>query len=298
MNKNYKESTTEMVNVKSRDIDLQNTSTILRIINDEDKQIAIAINKVLPMITRVVDAIFFHLKNGGRLIYIGAGSSGRIGILDASEMDPTFNVGDNKIIGLIAGGNKAFIKPAEGVEDDEQGAINDLKMVNCTKNDVVLGIAASGTTPYVVSGLKFAKNLGCLTVGFCMQVQTLLDEIADYVIRVITGPEVINGSTRMKAGSATKMVLNMISTALMIKDKKVYQNFMIDLKATNIKLKKRAVNMLMEISHKSYDETLKALQASNYACRNALVMLVKGVDFVGSKKLLLDNNNNLRAIIG
>ncbi len=298
MEQKYNTLFTEQVNHKSIDIDIQTTNYILTMINQEDNTIPQAVHVALPVVTEVVDLMLNYLQNGGRLIYLGAGSSGRIGMLDAAEIDPTFNVGDNTIIGLMAGGNAAFIKTVEGAEDDIAAPIMDLKSLNLTKDDVVLGIAASGQTPYVLSGLKFAKDVGALTIGLCMTMAKAIEENTIKVIRVLTGPELITGSTRMKAGTATKMVLNMISTTLMIKLGKVYRNLMIDVKTSNHKLHHRAINIVQQITQASNEKIMIALEASHYSCRHAIIMIMKNVSYEQSQHLLIEHNNFLRAIIG
>lgn len=296
MGVNLNKITTEQRNINSINIDVATTKEILTIINNEDKTIAVTIANNINNIAEVVDAIFPLFEKGGRVIYIGAGTSGRIGVLDASEMLPTYGV-ENKFIGLIAGGDKALRLPIEGAEDSEKLAIEDLKKLNLTSLDTVIGIAASGRTPYVISGLKFAKAQNSLAVGLSMTDNSALKKVSDYNIEVVTGPEVITGSTRMKAGTATKLACNMISTSLMIKYGKVYQNLMVDVKPTNEKLISRTIKIVQEITNASEEEIKKTLQLANFQCKNAIIMIMCGVDFSTSEKLLEVNNNNLSLVL-
>lgn len=263
------------INPKTVNIDRLNTLEIIQLINQEDHMVALAINKVLPQISQVIDLIFARFKNDGRLIYVGAGSSGRIAMVDSSEIVPTFNVSQDKVITILAGGLEAFKTVKKNAEDNTTQAIEDLKALNLNHNDIVLGIAASGRTPYVLSALEYSKLQGCLTIGLCMSVYEIMSNICDHVINILTGAEVICGSTRMKAGTATKMVLNLISTALMIKIGKVFQNFMIDLKVSNQKLKLRAIEMLKFLTALDEKAVIEALEANEYICRDALKQLSK-----------------------
>lgn len=288
---------TEQRNQNSLSIDKENTIEILRIINNEDAKIAGAIKDKILIIAKVIDLIFDRFTKGGRLIYIGAGTSGRLGVLDASEMLPTYNVGSDRILGLIAGGDIAIRIPIEGAEDNNNLAIKDLKDHNLNSLDTVIGIAASGRTPYVLTGLKYCKSINGLAVGLCMTKNSKMSEIADETIIIETGSEVITGSTRMKSGTATKLVCNMISTTLMIKSGKVYQNLMIDLVATNEKLRVRTAKIVSEVTNCSQEEAEKALNACNYSCKHAIVMLLKNIDFKTSQKLLVQHNNRIIDII-
>lgn len=290
-------STTEQKNENSKNIDKMSTIEICQVINNEDQTVPVAVNKAVKQISKVIDLIFERFENKGRLIYVGAGTSGRIGILDASEMVPTFSVDPSKVMGIIAGRNQAFMTPIEGAEDNKQAAILDLKNLNLTNQDIVFGIAASGVTPYVLAALEYGKSVNALTIGLCMSEYELMHLYSDEVIKIITGPEIFNGSTRLKAGTATKLVLNMISTTLMIKLGRVYKNYMLDLKATNSKLRKRALHMVKEITNASESEVLKALELANYNCRIAVVMIMKNLDFAKSKLILKQHKDDLHAII-
>lgn len=223
----------------------KSTSEILNNINKEDKSVAIAVEKTIPKITNLVDAAFVKMEAGGRLFYIGAGTSGRLGVLDASECPPTFGVSFELVVGIIAGGDKAIRRAVENAEDDTEQAWKDLQKFDINKNDVLVGIAASGRTPYVIGGLKKANELGLVTGCIVCNANSEVAANAKYPIEVVVGPEYLTGSTRMKAGTAQKLVLNMLSTALMIKLGKVKGNKMVDMQLTNNKLVNRGVNMIV-----------------------------------------------------
>ena len=239
MNDNFSELTTEKINPATAHIDECTTLEMVKLINDEDKKIAAAVERVLPEIARAVDVIAESFTRGGRLFYIGAGTSGRLGVLDASECPPTFGVPYEMVQGLIAGGEGALMRAVEGAEDNRQLAERDLTEKNFCAADVLVGITASGRTPYVLGGIDFAKNLGAITVGVSCVENSALAKIVDIAITPVTGAEALTGSTRMKAGTATKMVLNMLTTAAMIKIGKVRGNLMICVQATNDKLRDR-----------------------------------------------------------
>ena len=239
MNENFSALTTEQVNPATAHIDSCTTLEMVRLINDEDKKVALAVEKVLPEIAQAVDKIAESFSHGGRLFYIGAGTSGRLGVLDASECPPTFGVKPDMVQGLIAGGDSALIKAVEGAEDNRQLAAENLRERNFTAADVLVGITASGRTPYVLGGVEFAKTLGAVTVGVSCVENSALAQAVDIAITPVTGAEALTGSTRMKAGTATKMVLNMLTTAAMIKIGKVRGNLMVCVQATNDKLRDR-----------------------------------------------------------
>ena len=239
MNENFSALTTEQVNPATAHIDSCTTLEMVRLINDEDKKVAAAVEKVLPEIAQAVDKIAESFSSGGRLFYIGAGTSGRLGVLDASECPPTFGVNPDMVQGLIAGGERALIKAVEGAEDNRQLAEENLRERNFTAADVLVGITASGRTPYVLGGVEFAKTLGAVTVGVSCVENSALAQAVDIAITPVTGAEALTGSTRMKAGTATKMVLNMLTTAAMIKIGKVRGNLMVCVQATNDKLRDR-----------------------------------------------------------
>lgn len=238
----------------------KDTFTLLKEINEEDKKVAFCVEKSIPQIQAVVDAIFLRMKNGGKLFYIGAGTSGRLGIVDASECPPTFGVPYDLVNGIIAGGDKAIRKAVEGAEDDIHQAWKDLQAFNIQKKDSLIGISASGTTPYVLSGLTQAKNQGIFTACITNNLNTPIAKIVDLPIEVPVGPEYLTGSTRMKAGTAQKMILNMISTTLMIQLGHVLGNQMIDMQLSNEKLKNRAIKMLMKLTQLNENEALNYLK--------------------------------------
>ena len=239
MNNNFAELTTEKINPATAHIDECTTLEMVKLINDEDKKIAAAVERVLPEIARAVDAISDKLSKGGRLFYIGAGTSGRLGVLDASECPPTFGVSPEMVQGLIAGGEGALIRAVEGAEDDCNLAERDLNGKNFCAADILVGITASGRTPYVLGGIEFAKRIGATTVGVSCVENSSLAKAVDIAITPVTGAEALTGSTRMKAGTATKMVLNMLTTATMIKLGRVRGNLMSCVQATNDKLRDR-----------------------------------------------------------
>jgi len=281
-------------NANTMDIDILATEQILQKINAEDKLVADAVEKALSSITEAVDAIFHALSNEGRLIYLGAGTSGRLGILDAVECRPTFSVSDNIVMGIIAGGQQALTNAVEGAEDDINAAAHDLQMIHVNQHDIVVGIAASGRTPYVIGGLNFANSLGCKTITLVCNPGAPLLDIADIGICVNVGPECLTGSTRMKSGSAQKLVLNMLSTASMIKLGKAYQNLMIDVNASNQKLVARAINIVMQATHCDEALATKTLSAANNSAKLAILMILTDLDASYAKQLLADNKGYLR----
>jgi len=276
---------TESRNENSRDLHLKSTNEILKIINDEDAKIALAIENNLSKIGQAVEIIYQAVSNGGRLFYLGAGTSGRLGVLDASEMLPTFGI-DDLIIGLIAGGDEALKNPIEGAEDDSLAAIKDLEPFNLNANDVVLVIGASGRTPYCLGALNFAKTLGIKTISLCMTANSEFEKISDLDIAILVGPEVVTGSTRMKSGTATKMVLNMISTALMIKLDKVYDNLMIDVQATNLKLENRCFKIVKDLTNADDQLIWDVLKTAKMSVKISLVAIKKNISVVEAETLL------------
>ncbi|WP_338971930.1 N-acetylmuramic acid 6-phosphate etherase [Spiroplasma endosymbiont of Panorpa germanica] len=294
---NLQKILTESVNENTHDLDLKTTNEILTLINQEDSKISQAVKEQIPTIGKIVDQIFIKFQNNGRLIYLGAGSSGRIGVLDASEMLPTYGVAD-KFFGYIAGGDLALRIPIEGAEDSEELAVQDLKNINLTSNDTVIGIGASGRTPYVIGALKYAKSINAFSVGLCMTTDSEFRKYSDGVIEVNSGPEVVTGSTRMKSGTATKMVLNMISTTLMIKSGKVYDNLMIDVKATNEKLVARCIKIVNELTQTSDNEkTLAILKEADMDCKFASIMITNQVSYQEAQLLFEKNHKSLRGLI-
>ena len=291
---NLKKISTEQTNARSSIIDELDTAGILQVINEEDKLVALAVEQELPKITQAVDIIYTQIKNGGRLIYIGAGTSGRLGVLDASECPPTYGVNDDLIIGIIAGGDKALRKAQEGAEDSFTLATTDLKNINFNKNDVLVGIAASGRTPYVIGGLKYAKSLGAYTIGLCNSLTNKLEEFCHITIIPLVGPEVVTGSTRMKSGTSQKLVLNMLTTATMIKLGKTYGNLMVDVKASNAKLIERQINIVILVTQCSREQALETLKLANDNCKLAIFIILSGLDPLKAREVLEQNNGKLK----
>lgn len=285
---------TEQINDKSKNIDDLSTIDMLRIINKEDKKIAMAIEKVLINVAEVIDIAYQKIKNGGRLIYIGAGSSGRLGILDASECPPTYGVSFEMVQGIMAGGKEAIFKAKEGAEDSKELAVEDLKNINLSSKDMVIGLAASGRTPYVIGGLEYARSLGASTGSLSCVKNSEISSVAEFPIEVIVGAEVVTGSTRMKSGTSQKMVLNMISTGVMIKLGKVYGNLMIDVKPTNEKLVERAKGIIMKCTNESREVASEYLGLSGNNVRLAIFMLLSKLDKENSIRVLNENDNNIK----
>jgi N-acetylmuramic acid 6-phosphate etherase len=289
---------TEQQNPKTRNLDQMETSEILSTINDEDKQVAFAVEKALPAIAQAVDTIVEQLRQGGRLFYVGAGTSGRLGVLDAVECVPTFSTPPELVQGLIAGGEKAFMRAVEGAEDRPDLGEADLVERSLSAKDVVVAIAASGRTPYAIGAVLYAKSIGAKTIAVACNVPSALLEEADIAIGIPVGAEVLTGSTRMKAGTAQKMVLNMLSTASMVKLGKVYGNLMVDVQITNAKLEKRAQGILMQIADVDEATAIKLLKETQGNVKTAIVMHFKQVAYLEAKQLLEDAEGNLRQIIG
>ena len=282
---------TEKANEQTKNIDQLDTIGILTKINDEDKTVAFQVEKELASIAKLVDGVVDSFYNDGRLIYMGAGTSGRIGILDSVECRPTYSVSDEMVQCLMAGGEKAFIKAVEGAEDSLTLGIEDLKKIKLNKNDFVIGIAASGRTPYVVSAIKYAKEVGAKTGCITTCKNSVLASLVDYPIEVDCGQEVISGSTRMKSGTAQKLVCNMISTASMIKMGRVYENYMIDVQATNEKLVARSINILVSASGVTEAEA-KSKLAKFKTLKKALISILTGIDDLERIEKALKNNKD------
>ena len=261
---------TEMRNENTKNIDKMSTMEMLKVIDAENYNAVKAVSNALESIEKAVDAITLSFKNGGRLFYIGAGTSGRLGVLDASECPPTYGVSDNTVIGIIAGGDGALRKAVEGSEDNPLGGINQLKEYDFNKNDVLVGTSAAGGAMYVTNAIEYAKSLGCVTIGITSNQGSVLDKISDISIITDTGAEVVTGSTRMKAGTAQKLVLNMLSTCSMIKMGYVYENLMINLKATNIKLTKRMTGIVCDILECTEDTATELLNQSDWDIKKAI----------------------------
>ena len=288
---------TEQRNSRTMEIDTLSTLEMVRLINREDQAVIDAIERATPQIAAAIDAIVLRLQQGGRLIYVGAGTSGRLGVLDASECLPTFGVGEESVLALIAGGDRALRHPVEAAEDQEEAAIADLAAVALSGNDILCAIASSGRTPYALSALQYAKHLGAATISLASVSESKIGKIADYPIEVIVGAEVITGSTRMKAGSAQKMVLNMLSTGTMVKLGKVYQNLMVDLRATNQKLIERARQMVVMATDIDYDKASQLLEAADYHVKSAIVMALLAVDYQSATQLLAAHQGVIRAVL-
>jgi N-acetylmuramic acid 6-phosphate etherase len=285
---------TEKRNQKTVWIDTMDTETLIQTINEEDTLVTNAIAKVLPQITAVVDQIVHSLESNGRLIYIGAGTSGRIGVLDASECPPTYGTSPDLVIGLIAGGRKALTDAVEGAEDNKELAVEDLQAIHLQKSDILIGIAASGRTPYTISAIEHANKIGCQTVAVVCTKESPMEQVADFTIAPITGAEVVTGSTRMKAGSAQKMVLNMLSTATMIKLGKVFSNLMVDVQATNEKLVQRAKQIAIDATGSTEKEVEEALIEQNFNTKTTIFQLLSGIKGKEAKAFLDKHNGHLR----
>jgi N-acetylmuramic acid 6-phosphate etherase len=264
-------------NPRTMAIDLQPTSDILRAINDEDRLVPAAVERVIPEISAAVDRIVEAFGKGGRLVYLGAGTSGRLGVLDAAECPPTFGVPPGMVVGLIAGGADALVKATEGAEDDAQGGVLALQGIGLDRNDVVVGIAVSGRTPYVIGGLTYAREIGATTVALSCNPASTIAEIAEISIAPVVGPEVLTGSTRMKSGTAQKLVLNMLSTASMIRIGKIYQNLMVDLNPSNEKLVARAARIVMQATGCGEEQAVDALERADNDVKLAILMTATGL---------------------
>jgi N-acetylmuramic acid 6-phosphate etherase len=288
---------TESQNLHTTEIDRLTTLEIVQRINDEDAKIPAVLRESLPQIAQAVDAIAERMARGGRLIYVGAGTSGRLGILDAVECVPTFNTGPSQVVGLIAGGSGAIVRSVEGAEDDADAGRADLLALNLTPDDAVVGIAASGRTPYVLGALAAAAEISALTVGISCNVPAPILDAAQIAIGVPVGPEVITGSTRMKAGTAQKLVLNMLSTATMVRLGKVYGNLMVDVRPTNEKLVDRARRIIAQIADVPYEEAARLFAASGNEVKIAIVMSKRGVSADEARALLDAARGRLRAVI-
>jgi N-acetylmuramic acid 6-phosphate etherase len=289
---------TEHRNPESRRLDRLSTEAILRLMNREDRKVAIAVGREIPSIRRAVDAIVDRMGNGGRLMYVGAGTSGRLAVLDAAECPPTFGVSRNLVQALIAGGRRALTGAVEGAEDSVGNGVRDLRAKKVGRDDVVVGIAASGTTPYVLSALAFARKRGATTVAITSNRGTPIARLAQIVIATEVGPEIIAGSTRMKAGTSQKLVLNMLSTATFVRLGHVYENWMIDVALTNQKLRDRGLRILADASGKDLSSSRRALRQSGHSLRVALVMLKCGLNAKNARARLDLTKGNLRRALG
>ena len=289
---------TEHRNTASKNLDRMSTIEIVRLMNREDRKVAAAVSRQLPVIARAAEAIVQAIRSGGRLIYIGAGSSGRMAVLDAAECPPTFGTSPQLVQALIAGGGPAITGAVEGAEDSAKNAKRDLRTKKLTRHDIVVGITASGTTPYVLSALQYAKRRGAPTIAITVNPRTPVARLAKILIATEVGPEVLTGSTRLKAGTAQKMVLNMLSTAAMARLGHVYENLMIDVKASNQKVSDRIVRILAEASGKNVSASEHALRQAGHNMRVALVMLKRGVSPQEAKAGLARVKGDLRKALG
>lgn len=289
---------TEQRNPATAAIDRVPTLEMLRLINEEDKKVALAVEAALPAVAQVVDAVAAKLAAGGRLFYTGAGTSGRLGVLDASECPPTFNVSPELVQGIIAGGDQALRKAVEGAEDSPERGVSEMLAMGFTGADVLCGIAASGRTPYVLGAVAKAKEMGALTVGISCTPQAELSAAVDLAIELLTGPEVLTGSTRLKAGTATKLVLNMISTGVMVKLGYVYGNLMVNVQPTNGKLMDRAERIVMEAVGVEREAARALLEGAGWTVRTAIVMGVLQVDRGEAEARLAAAGNRVAAALG
>ena len=293
MNVNLKKITTESRNANTLDIDIVPTIEIVKKINNEDKTVAYSVEKAIPEIVKCVDMVYETFMNDGRLIYMGAGTSGRIGLVDAVECMPTYGVSPEMVQCLMAGGLPAMVKAVEGAEDSRVLAVEDLKRINLSNKDIVIGIAASGRTPYVLGGIEYAKSIGAKTASISTSANTVLSSLVDCPIEAVTGAEPITGSTRMKSGTAQKMICNIISTAAMVKMGKVYQNLMIDVQATNEKLVARSISILKEITGLD-DEIAKAVYEKYGSVKKAMLGVLADISLEEVERLLKKNKGNIR----
>ncbi|HHQ4507475.1 N-acetylmuramic acid 6-phosphate etherase [Aeromonas hydrophila] len=281
---------TETRNPASVEIDQLPTLEMLRVINQEDQQVALAVSQLLPEITRAVDAIAAAFGKGGRLVYIGAGTSGRLGILDASECPPTYGVSAEQVVGLIAGGHKAILQAVENAEDDAELGAQDLKNIQFCANDVLVGIAASGRTPYVLGAMAHARAVGATVCSISCNPGSPLAQAADISMVAVVGPEIVTGSSRMKAGTAQKLILNMLSTGAMIRTGKVYGNLMVDVEATNAKLVERQKRIVMEATDCERSVAERALAQADNHCKTAIVMILAGLTADEARTRLQSSN--------
>src|SRR3954469_5568959 len=289
--------TTEARNPASEDLDGLTALEIVRLFNSEDAKIAAAVAECSDVIAKAIDVIADRLEHGGRLIYIGAGTSGRLGVLDAVECPPTFNTHPSQVVGLIAGGYAALTASVEGAEDRPELAVEDLKNVRLTDGDVVVGIATSGRTPYVMGGLEYAQTIGAFTIGLSCNRDSEIAKRCNLSITPVVGPEIVSGSTRMKAGTATKMVLNMLSTGAMIRLGKTYGNLMVDLRASNTKLADRARRIVTAITNLSDNESDRLLRDSGGEVKTAIVRHYTGYSSIEARQLLSASQGHLKTAL-
>ena len=285
---------TEQRNPNSMHVDSLSALEIVQLMNDEDKQVPLAIEKCLPQIAQAVECIVAAFQQGGRLVYIGAGTSGRLGVLDASECPPTFGVSPEMVKGIIAGGERALRHPIEGAEDSKEQAVIDLQTIQFSSKDVLVGIAASGRTPYVIDALEYAKSLDSVTVSIASNPNSAMANIVDIAIDTVVGPEVLTGSSRLKSGTAQKLVLNMLTTASMILMGKCYQNLMVDVQASNEKLKARAIRIVMQATDCDKALAEETLKQADQNAKLAIMMILSGLDRAQAEALLEKHQGKLQ----
>mgnify|MGYP000400008852 FL=1 len=285
---------TEQRNPNSMHVDSLSALEIVQLMNKEDKQVPLAIEKCLPQIAQAVECIVAAFQQGGRLVYIGAGTSGRLGVLDASECPPTFGVSPEMVKGIIAGGERALRHPIEGAEDSKTHAVVDLQTIQFSSKDVLVGIAASGRTPYVIGALEYAKSLGSVTVSIASNPNSAMANIVDIAIDTVVGPEVLTGSSRLKSGTAQKLVLNMLTTASMILMGKCYQNLMVDVQASNEKLKARAIRIVMQATDCDKALAEETLKLADQNAKLAIMMILSGLDRAQAEALLEKHQGKLQ----
>ena len=285
---------TEQRNPNSMHVDSLSALEIVQLMNEEDKQVPLAIEKCLPQIAQAVERIVSAFQQGGRLVYIGAGTSGRLGVLDASECPPTFGVSPEMVKGIIAGGERALRHPIEGAEDSKKQAVVDLQTIQFSSKDVLVGIAASGRTPYVIGALEYAKSLGSVTVSIASNPNSAMANIVDIAIDTVVGPEVLTGSSRLKSGTAQKLVLNMLTTASMILMGKCYQNLMVDVQASNEKLKARAIRIVMQATDCDKALAEETLKLADQNAKLAIMMILSGLDRAQAEALLEKHQGKLQ----
>ena len=285
---------TEQQNPNSMHVDSLSALEIVQLMNEEDKQVPLAIEKCLPQIAQAVECIVDAFQQDGRLVYIGAGTSGRLGVLDASECPPTFGVSPEMVKGIIAGGERALRHPIEGAEDSKAQAVVDLQTIQFSSKDVLVGIAASGRTPYVIGALEYAKSLGSVTVSIASNPNSAMANIVDIAIDTVVGPEVLTGSSRLKSGTAQKLVLNMLTTASMILMGKCYQNLMVDVQASNEKLKARAIRIVMQATDCDKALAEETLKQADQNAKLAIMMILSGLDRAQAEALLEKHQGKLQ----
>lgn len=297
MTENLSVLATEMSDPRFAQIDRMSVAELAQTMNDADATVPAAVQRALPQIAPAIEATAERMTRGGRLVYVGAGTAGRIGVLDASECPPTFSTPPELVFAIMAGGPGAIVNPVEGAEDDTEAGAEAIDAADIGPLDTVIGIASSGRTPYVIAAVRRARERGALTVGLSCNAATALSEAAEHGIEVEVGPEVLSGSTRLKSGTAQKLVLNMFSTIVMVQQGKAYGNLMVDLKATNHKLRERAIRMVQTIAGVRREDAVTALQASDFDVKLASIMLLRAEDLAAARERLASANGRLRTTL-